>query len=288
MGIRQPTVLDRGFRFASGSSLLNTNSPFARKLKGFWPMTEGIGSTLNDYSIFDNHGTIPSGVTWVDNDDRKALSFDGSSLVNVGTRLSVNTAETAVSVAAWVKTSTTGSNDDAVGMWSDGTGPDFRRFHLYKDSSEHMTFRVYNGTSIVSDTGTTVVSDGAWHRVWGTWDNAVVRIWVDGDEDGSGTALAGGSIPGGQTTDVRIGHVEKVSNDTGRYWNGEICNVGFWGRLVTPDEIGADFLEQDDLLIPAFGRFLGTTAGVSGLGEGQGRIIANQTDIFLAQRVVAY
>jgi hypothetical protein len=61
-------------------------------------------------------------------------------------------------------------------------------YGLYTGTGGGIVFYVSNGVSVsLSPDAGAQIWDGDWHRVLGTFDGAVVRLYVDGREVGTGT-----------------------------------------------------------------------------------------------------
>jgi len=97
---------------------------------------------------------------------------------------------------------------------------------------------------VVSEIGTTNIADGQWHYVAGTWDGSTVRVYVDGQEDGSGTSFKG-KLRSNQNNSVFIGRSENF--DPG-YFNGTIDDVLIFNRALSAEQIKALFENKTNFI----------------------------------------
>lgn len=213
-------------------------------LVGYWQLDEGTGTTTVDSSGAGNGGTLTGSPTWGAGRDGNALSFSGASTQYVSTsNITSMNSLTAITVAAWIKSSAAGANpaeahiiDKSVcnGIFNDGP------FELMVSGavSEKPTFVIYpNGGTpanyLLSGAGTTNVDDGQWHFIVGRYDGAAVSIWVDGVQQNS---AAYASLTLTSTTNK----VELNGHCNGSFaypWSGFIDEVRVYNRALTGQEI---------------------------------------------------
>jgi hypothetical protein len=162
-----------------------------------WPIDEGSGQSVRDYSGHDNNGVL-GGSRLADSGDpawialpssryyrRSALRFSGDDFVTVPDSATLE--PTRISVGAVVRA--TGSPGAFRYVVSKGAMQCLSAsYGLYTGHDGGLSFYVSNGTQVVmsADAGAGLW-DGAWHVVLGTFDGAVVRLFVDGREVGAGT-----------------------------------------------------------------------------------------------------
>lgn len=93
------------------------------------------------------------------------------------------------------------------------------------------TFSVYvrgTGTNVQFTTSASVAT-GATHRVTLTYDSTGVTFYLDGTEVGSSTSDVG------EVTDIPNGSIGRTNDP--RYYDGQIYDVGVWGRVLSGSEI---------------------------------------------------
>lgn len=162
-----------------------------------WPIDEGAGQGLRDVSGHGNRGVL-GGSSAADAGDpawivlsssrhytRSALRFSGDDYVTVADSATLE--PTRISVGAVVRA--TGSPGAFRYVVSKGALQCVTAsYGLYTGRDGGLIFYASDGTQVVlsADAGAGLW-DGAWHVVLGTFDGAVVRLFVDGREVGSGT-----------------------------------------------------------------------------------------------------
>jgi hypothetical protein len=132
-----------------------------------------------------------------------------------------------VSVAAWVRSPTPVGTVKTILSQGGAGGCSYSSYALYTGGSRDsagVRFYIWNGTAAtVSPPAPQTIWDGQWHMVAGTYDGASVRLYVDGNQVGDGTATSGSivyDLPG--TNNFAIG------NYAGKLFGGEcIENTSF-------------------------------------------------------------
>ncbi len=192
---------------------------------GYWRFDEGSGVTVSDASGHGNIGTV-YGASWVDGTSGAALSFDGSDdFVEVPYSSSLDFE--ALTWSAWVKLDafriegcgvvSKAWTVDYAGEWSGSIRPDGR-----------IGFTILTDSGRVDLAGSTVLSPGTWYHVAGTYDGSVMRVYVNGVEDGN--ASHSGSLH--LDMPLRIGRAGRVG-----FMDGVIDEVRVYNRALTPAEI---------------------------------------------------
>ncbi len=181
------------------------------------------------------------GATVSDGQVGQSLSFDGLDDY-VALDISYQSPQLEVSVCAWVQTSVFGQG------WTDNWSiVDF-------DRSEYFNLYVNGETGVVGFSttaeqthdlfGVTVVADGAWHHVCGTYDGLNKRIFVDGVQDQIAVKAHGGRPLG--TGVVRFGFLGDGSEATA--FDGERNHYFFQGRIdevrIYDGAIGVDEINR--------------------------------------------
>jgi hypothetical protein len=225
---------------AAGSPARADSGPAAE-----WRLDEGAGTLVSNSVGPDNSGTIIGAAQWVLGHSGTALSFDGS---NSGVRVRRSAAiepAGAVSVAAWVKQA--GSPGAYRYIVAKGANVcDSASYALYTGPNGGLYFYVAHGqprSYILSPDAGTGVWDGAWHLVVGTYDGSRVRVFVDGQQVGSGTPdSAPIDYVRDGIADLYIGHYPAAQLYPGCQagsFPGIIDDPSVWGRALSPDDIGA-------------------------------------------------
>lgn len=204
-----------------------------------------FNGSANDLSGNNNNGTTNGGLTWVTDrfgQSGKAASFNGTnSYINVPNSTSLHV-QYNITVALWVKTSTTQVNKAMVEKYY-GTLSD-HGWLVETLTNGKATFEGRDGrgsgTTIQATSGN--ISDNNWHLIVGKRSGNVWAIYLDGQIAGSvDVGLTAGSIESGG--DLRIGASKPNSQPPGQFWNGNIDDIRIYNRALTDAEILAIFQE---------------------------------------------
>ena len=197
-----------------------------------WTLDEGIGQVAADVSGHGNTGVLGSGAGvdptdpgWVPGHaGGAALDFDGSAYVSIDDTGTLEPAKLAVD--AWVKRS------GSPGRWryvlSKGSLACNRSaYGLYSGWSGGMAFYVSSATeyTVSPEVSPSVVWDGAWHHVIGSYDGDRVRLWIDGSQVGAGTATSAPISYANGTRGVFIG---SYRGSCDLEFSGSIDDVTVW------------------------------------------------------------
>jgi hypothetical protein len=210
-------------------------------LVGLWHLDDGSGSTTVDATGHGFSGALSNSPVWVTSTAPLVFnSVAGSSLSLNGVNQDVTVASTAdlnaypLTITAWVKTSRTAANYDAVvNKYASGSGNGYS-LHLFNGHIYAFYFRG-DGVSRVytADPGLDggVISDGNWHHVAFTVGATGGKIYVDGVQRNS---LAWSGSPGASTSaaPVTIGQYPGFGS-----FAGQIDETSIWNRELTPAEI---------------------------------------------------
>jgi hypothetical protein len=203
----------------------NTNA----ELVGYWKFDEGSGNVAYDLSDYTNDGTINGDPTWVIGKIGAALEFDGSNdYVDCGNDLSLNINDK-ITVAAWVRTTSTAHGYFvSKGTAYDETG----HYAIGQEYNVPLTFQFEiagSGGTVELDSNI-AVNDGQWHHIVGTYDDPVVKVYIDGVEENTMTqsSCLTGSTVGGLTIGQR-GSANMIG--------GIIDEVRIYDRALTESEI---------------------------------------------------
>lgn len=212
-------------------------------LVGWWPMNEGSGQTVKDWSGKGNHGFLGSTPQADANDPSwirgvllgSGLRFGGGQYVTVPASSSLE--QQKLTVAAWVRgESSPGAHRYVVskGSLECLTGS----YGLYTGADGGIAFYIADGPShyFASPAAPTSVWDGKWHHVAGTFDGSTVRLYVDGKQVGSGTpapATIDYSLPG------RDGQFGGYAGDCSQdlTFTGDVDGVQIWSQAIQVDKV---------------------------------------------------
>jgi Concanavalin A-like lectin/glucanases superfamily len=246
LGLPLPAVLTACALVAPAAA-----SASSSPLSGWWPMNEGTGQTVRDWSGNGNNGTLGSTAGADDNDPSwipgvfwgSALRFDGNDFVRIPSSSDLQSQN--LTVSAWVRgSSSPGRFDYVVAKGASGDCV-ASSYGLYTGSNGGMVFYTYDGTGethgfhLSPAADPTTVWDGRWHNVAGTYDGQTVRLFIDGNQVGTGTpatAPVSYAMPSG---DGLLGSY--VDSSCSLYLVGDIDGVSIWNRALPVSELAPIF-----------------------------------------------
>jgi len=201
-------------------------------LIGHWTFDVSTDDFVADTSGHSNHGTARVNATRVPGYEVNAMSFDGSSWVELPPTTAVSTS--AGTVALWVRTSQTSYGHVYYGAsetgGNGGGGQD--ELHLdMRDDDDAGRIRLFieGGDNDVSVMGP-VINNGEWHHVAATWDALDVKLYVGGDTPAVGTNT-------GNTYSFSVSHRLGRPYDDERYFVGDLDDVRLYNRALSQTEI---------------------------------------------------
>jgi Concanavalin A-like lectin/glucanases superfamily len=224
-----------------GMTLMLTPNAFAGDIVGSWHLDEGQGSTVQDSSGNSNAGTLKAlgsttGPTWIDRRfDNPALRFGGLGSVEISTAPVLEPQK--ITVEAWIRRSPTSNLNEYV-LAKGAKECVVASYALYTVANSALAFYVSDGNKTYVESPAIDASkiwNDRWHHVAGTYDGKMVRLYVDGIEQGNGTP-----------TTLTIGYGLPTNNNLfiGSYptgcvakFGGDIDDVRIWNRALTPSEI---------------------------------------------------
>jgi hypothetical protein len=213
-------------------------------LSGYWPLNEGRGQVVHDWSGNGNNGQLGS-TPGIDAKDPSwikgaffwsyGLHFDGGEFVTIPDSSDLEPQQ--VTVSTWFRGSGSpgefkylvakGSNECRAGSYGLYTGQ-YRGVAFYVSDRDATTFTV-------SPAAPESVWDGKWHNASGTFDGQTVRLFIDGKEIGTGTPRGGAPIgydtPAGNTTLGTYGGTCDLS------LIGDLDEVSIWKKALPVADI---------------------------------------------------
>ncbi len=202
----------------------------------FWRLEETTGTTANDSGRSQNPGTFRSGVTLgVDGvlSGAKAAQFDGSDDVVFSNAQFSNPTE--YSTEAWFKTTTTsGGKIIGFGNAQQGQSGSYDR-HVYMLDDGRLVFGVWTGQTNTIETAARF-NDGDWHHVVATQSATGMRLYVDGELQGTN--------PQGEAQPYdgywRVGGDSRWAGSSD-YFRGVIDEVAVYGYELTAARVSAHY-----------------------------------------------
>ncbi len=205
------------------------------------PFDSGAGTVAKDASSYRNDGEIVGDAQWVPGVSGTALEFVNGSHVTL-TEIPEYDITTELTAMAWVKTTT-------VPNWArviDKSQYQTSGFDLVLTQNvglPRLEFFVANTTSLAD--GTTVVADGEWHFITGTFGNKTLRVYVNGELEGEAQSTDQVDI---NPNDLPLMIGGETSSNGGQQYLGTIDEAAMFNRELTEAEIRSIF---ENGLIPA-------------------------------------
>ncbi|MHC4462499.1 MAG: LamG domain-containing protein [Planctomycetota bacterium] len=215
--------------------------------------TEG-DVTVEDEKLIDIFPICPAGT---------ALQFDGvDDYIIVPDHYSLDLFD-GMTIQAWIKSNSTSGPRVIVSKWNDNT---WDHSYIFKDHNRSNMLRIElseGGHNDLADLeGTTPITIGDWIHVATTFDLKTVKLYFDGIEDGSQSAV--GTIQNSDTT-LLIGAVF-TGGGIRENFKGLIDEVAIYNRALSAEEIQANMhmkLRGDEPGLIAYWDF----------DEGEGQIV---------------
>ena len=202
--------------------------------EGFWKFDETSGSTAADSSGNSRDGTLVNmeNADWVAGKYGNALEFDGVDEYVEITGYKGVIGSASRTVAAWIKTSTTG---EIISWGMTGQGEKWI-FRVQDDNGTAGTIRLEVGGGYV--VGSTDLRDGGWHHVAAVLGGASadvldVQLYVNGSPEIISASLGPKQVNTTSGADVKIG----VFTGSDRYFTGQIDDVRIYSRGLSAAEI---------------------------------------------------
>ena len=147
-----------------------------------------------------------------------------------------------LTISIWFRsTGSTGSNQGifAKGNWV--LVPNYQLFLLNAGSLQVVVGKLgVDGVNIVS-AGSSYLADNAWHNLILWFDNANLRMYIDGVEDSNSPVSASGVGSLANSWDLSIGVQLTTPGPPGNpgnsYFKGQLDEIAIWDRALTSGEI---------------------------------------------------
>ncbi len=186
------------------SVVIITSNGWASDLKndpalvGLWLFDDGSGGVAIDSSGNGNDGVINGAFTWDSGKFNGAIIAPGTGSIDVPASASLDTVTTSMTIAAWFRIDT-----------DSDTGIRRPNAFLLEDQSDTepvpdgFSFRMWTTDGLSPGIyGTTELAQGEWYHVAGTYDGAVMKLYINGVEEGELLDSVGANLDGGWGGDV--------------------------------------------------------------------------------------
>jgi Concanavalin A-like lectin/glucanases superfamily len=211
-------------------------------LEGWWPLNEGKGQTVRDWSGNGNHGFLGSTPATDANDPAwvkgiffgSALNFGGDDYVTIPDGASLE--QQRLTVSLWFRAS--GSPGTFKYLIAKGaqncTAASYSLQTLWHGG---LQFVLWNGSQqFFSGAAGTEVWDGKWHHAAGTFDGTTPKLFIDGK------LVPGGSVGSDQIDYAGPGGGATIGGYHGTcdlLFAGDIDEVHVWSKPLPVDTIWA-------------------------------------------------
>ena len=238
---------------------------------GYWSMNEGTGSTAIDTSGYGNNATAVGSPTWVPGTIGPAISLNGSSQsLTVADNASFNYAN-GITVSTWMKIAALPGGTG--GIWSDiDASAGYRNgvsVAIGYDGLIYFIIADASGYSIINSGATSLSADGLWHQLTCTYDNAYMKIYIDGNLITNTAATR--TITDNSSTKY-IGDLLYYSGHN--YFNGSIDDLQVYTHALSSNEV-VSRAEQGQVASWSFDDGSGTTVRDSGLSSNNATLIGS-------------
>ena len=137
-----------------------------------------------------------------------------------------------MTVSQWLKAPASGHNF-SYSLSTLGSNGSWAGISMYHASATSLQFQIQTG-GVAKLTSAVNINDGNWHHVVGVYNGSDIRIYLDGQEQGSPTSVSGDiSYNSSGTSDIAIGNWPSANYD----FNGNISNTAIWHRALSENEI---------------------------------------------------
>ena len=166
------------------------------------------------------------------NDYNSNYYFDGTSYLSAATVTEANVT-TAITVEAWIKRDTTGTQPAFQNIFNKSGGTDRFDWGLYINSTGTLFFTLNSDANFVS--APSIITRGQWYHVAGTWSQSSgrMRLYVNGD------SVAGANFTGtisNNPDSICIGGIA-ATNFIANKFKGQIDNPRIWSVERTAAQI---------------------------------------------------
>lgn len=208
------------------NSITASGSSDTSGLLAWWKLDDGSGSSATDASGNSHTMTLTNSPTWTTGEIGGALSFNGTNNTASAGNVAALGGLSAITVTGWIKT-TSNVETHLADKSGCGGGVSGGSWELGEDASGLdpgiAYFAIYpagHGAALAYNASGTVINDGKWHFVAGTWDGLNIDVYVDGVLQDAETTTTNTMYAGTQAVDI-----------------GGYCNGGTYYAPETLDDI---------------------------------------------------
>jgi hypothetical protein len=213
-----------------------------------WHLTEdpsGTAPQSRDSTSNDNDGTSNGSMTsgdLVDGKIGKGIDFDGANdWIEAPNSSSLDITGDAITLSAWVK-STVDQNDDA-GIINKSYSSNYN-YMLNVQSSDQGNFRVRTGGTSTYLTGATILQQDQWYFLYGIYNGATAKVYLNGSEDGTDSRT--GNIESSGAAPVALGRRRVHPTVDNRFFTGVIDEARISNVARSTDWMQTEYNNQSD------------------------------------------
>jgi len=203
------------------------------EMVSYWKFDDGEGTEATD-SAHDNPGTLKGDPVWSDGVVNGALQLDGSGdHVEVQDSPGLDITD-GITMEAWIKPAVTSGRYIIHKGWNQGTTGNggVYSFDIYPGKLRTVLVTGTGDAHMV--TGSTPIAQNTWQHLAVTWDGTTIRLYHNGQPDGTG--IFTGQI-GNTDAEVLIGRYGEW------YFTGDLDEVAIYNAALTSDEIGQHYAD---------------------------------------------
>ena len=201
---------------------------------GIFASYSGSGSTINDLSKNNRHGTIVGSPAWTSN----YFTFSNDYIITPDLDQIVTIGDEAHSVEVWVYPTNNGVIASYQGSGALNSGYHFSAIELV---SGQVEFGLWNGTTITSTGPTGALTFNQWHQIVLTYNGhgSPVKGYIDGVLVDQTSNMNFNSPMDDAISQFRIafGAEDGTSQGDGSYFDGRFGIARVYGRALTDAEI---------------------------------------------------
>jgi prepilin-type N-terminal cleavage/methylation domain-containing protein len=211
-------------------------------LVGYWTLGEGTGTVAYDYSGNNATGTwngVAAGTSGYYSSgiggSGYAGAFNGTNdyVANAGGNSAFNLTS-GVTLMAWIKLNASSTDEKIISK-----RPSYQLAVYSNNVPETEIFIASSSEDTRSVSGGTVLQNGVWYQIAGTYNGSVLTTYVDGTLD---RQL---SVSGSMATTSYVLDIGKAADSSGNYFNGLIENARVYNTALSAAQILAIYKAQN-------------------------------------------
>ncbi len=219
---------------------------------GYWPLTDGSGTTVKDTSGNNNTGTINGGATWaagVSPNKEYALSLSGSSNdIEINASQTIDSITGPFTISGWVYDTSVANTNQIFFVLRNNSQSTGQYIQFYSSASygapANCSYAPYigvtGGTGNLDICGSAPLTKNKWHQLTGTFDGSTVKLYIDGKLDRSANTTLASTLNLSNT-------MAQIGNDGWSAWfKGYVSGVRLYKTAVTGEAIHKLFAEESN------------------------------------------